>query len=121
MVVGKGGQVQTITLDLSSSGNWYDLVVTSADKYGKNGKNGKNNLSHEEIVEATTTASFYRRFMGRMETGKDSITDPAMAAGKLFGWVLPCGCCGLHLYSHIVCCLYGHRFLLLLLLLLVLT
>ncbi|MBL7737472.1 MAG: DUF756 domain-containing protein, partial [Chitinophagaceae bacterium] len=40
---------------LKSSGNWYDFSVTSADGY-------------------------LRRFAGRLETGKHSVSDPAMAA-----------------------------------------
>ena len=34
-----------------------------------------------------SAGDFARRFMGRMETGKDTISDPAMAAG-LPGWAL---------------------------------
>jgi len=41
----------------SGSGNWYDFTVRD------------------------TTLGFQRRFMGRMETGKDTISDPAMGAG----------------------------------------
>jgi phospholipase C len=51
------------TLDVSSVGNWYDLsaVVDSTDA-------------------SVTAPQFARRFMGRMETGKDTTTDPAMGA-----------------------------------------
>jgi len=40
---------------VASSGNWYDFTVTTPDG-----------------------GNFIRRAMGRLETGKDSITDPAM-------------------------------------------
>jgi phospholipase C len=50
------GEVREIKWDLSSSSNWYDLTVTHAD-------------------------CFQRRFGGRMETGVDGISDPAMGAG----------------------------------------
>ena len=63
-----GGQPQTITVkkgqntatsfDVSKSGNWYDIAVTT---------------SNEKL--------FLRRFMGKMETGKDTTTDPAMGRG----------------------------------------
>ena len=44
-------------MNLSSSGNWYDFTVTSNCYPGE----------------------FLTRYMGRMETGHDSISDPAMA------------------------------------------
>jgi phospholipase C len=50
--VAAGGLV-VLPLKLSTSGNWYDFTVSS------------NNFS--------------RRFAGRMETGKDGISDPAFA------------------------------------------
>jgi phospholipase C len=40
---------------VADSGNWYDFVVTCAASPG-----------------------FVRRFAGRMETGKDAVSDPAM-------------------------------------------
>ena len=55
------GQTVNWQLDVSPSGQWYDLTVTE-----------------QPTVVAST---FQRRFMGRMEIGKDSISDPAMAAG----------------------------------------
>jgi phospholipase C len=45
----------TLDWDLSSSGYWYDFTITGDD-------------------------GFERRFAGRMETGRDSVSDPAMAA-----------------------------------------
>jgi phospholipase C len=39
--------------DVSTSGNWYDVTLRTAQGFG-------------------------RRFAGRMETGKDSVSDPAM-------------------------------------------
>lgn len=42
------------------SGNWYDLTVT---------------------VSGSGAVCLYRRYMGRMETGVDTISDPAMANG----------------------------------------
>lgn len=55
------GQTLNWKLDVSSSGQWYDLTVTE-----------------QPTVVAST---FQRRFMGRLEIGKDSISDPAMGAG----------------------------------------
>ena len=51
-----GGFTATVNVDVSSSGRWYDLTVSVG-------------------------ASLERRFMGRIENGTESITDPAMAAG----------------------------------------
>jgi len=45
--------------DIGASGNWYDFTVTTPN----------------------FDTHFVRRFMGRVETGKVSITDPAMATG----------------------------------------
>ena len=47
----------TMWFDLQGSGNWYDFTAQNGDQ------------------------SYQRRFMGRVETGKDTISDPAMAAG----------------------------------------
>lgn len=52
--------------NLRESGNWYDLSVT-----------------------ASCSPSFSRRFMGRMENGKDSISDPAMAIVPILDEVHP--------------------------------
>ena len=70
-----GNSGETVTIDsetnvnekyiersVKSSGYWYDYVVR---------------LTHSSINDGVV--SFERRFMGRVETGKDSITDPAMA------------------------------------------
>jgi len=53
--VGPGGDTQSLSWDLAASGQWYDFTVTAA--------------------------GFERRFAGRMETGEDAISDPAMAQG----------------------------------------
>jgi phospholipase C len=55
-----------VPLNVTASGFWYDLSVDAA------------------VGAAPSPSSpllFHRRFMGRMETGADSISDPAMAAG----------------------------------------
>jgi phospholipase C len=51
----RAGAHETVIIDLQQSGGWYDFSV--------------NLQHHPEIV---------RRFAGRVETGKESITDPAM-------------------------------------------
>lgn len=50
------GKTHTQQWDLQESAQWYDFEVTSAQD-----------------------SSFYRRFAGRVETGEDSVTDPAQA------------------------------------------
>lgn len=52
-----------ITWPTKASGGWYDLLVT---------------------CDAEPT--FTRRFAGRMETGADSITDPAMSGAAIMSW-----------------------------------
>ncbi|QKJ32495.1 phospholipase C, phosphocholine-specific [Mucilaginibacter mali] len=49
------GKKQTIHIDLKKSANWYDLTVSTAQ-------------------------GFSHRFAGRVETGKPTVSDPAMAA-----------------------------------------
>ncbi|RZT42143.1 phosphocholine-specific phospholipase C [Cupriavidus agavae] len=49
------GATQTLNWSLEASGSWYDFAVTSS-----------------------SDPTFYRRFAGRVETGRDSVTDPAM-------------------------------------------
>lgn len=58
------GASKALPFDMSSVGNWYDFTAALG-----------------------SAGDFARRFMGRMETGKDTISDPAMAAG-LPGWAL---------------------------------
>ena len=56
LAAGRGtAEVGSVVLDTERSGNWYDVTVTSA--------------AHP---------SFSRRFMGHMETGKTTTSDPAM-------------------------------------------
>jgi len=68
-IVAAGGSA-SVRIDVSSSGRWYDLTVAAqpaaAGSYRRS---------------AAAYAPLERRFMGRMENGEASITDPAMAAG----------------------------------------
>ena len=50
------GTTKTQHWDLDDARQWYDFEVTSSND-----------------------SSFYRRFAGRLETGLDSVTDPAQA------------------------------------------
>jgi len=59
-----GGAAPTaVPVPVKASAQWYDLSVSATSSTGA------------ALVWA-------RRFMGRMETGADSTSDPAMAAGK---------------------------------------
>lgn len=62
VVVSAGASVQQVVFT-GDSGNWYDLSVLLTSP-----------LSAE-------SSCYARRFMGRMETGKDGVSDPAMGAG----------------------------------------
>ena len=57
------GNELTQVISTGVSGNWYDLSVSLA-----------------------SSECFFRRYLGRMETGKDTISDPAMGAGKAGLW-----------------------------------
>ena len=52
-------------ISIESSGNWYDFTVKSAS-----------------ICSGKVVATFTRTYMGKMETGKQTITDPAMAGNS---------------------------------------
>jgi phospholipase C len=54
------GAAYSKSVPTASSGNWYDLTVA---------------------VSSGGTSCLTRRYMGRMETGADTVSDPAMAAG----------------------------------------
>lgn len=54
------GESKEISFNVKDSGNWYDLIVKTEKQL------------HD-------TDCFTRRFAGRLETGQDSISDPAMA------------------------------------------
>jgi phospholipase C len=56
-----GRDEQSLRWNLDATGWWYDLVVTSA-----------------------SDPSFLRRFAGRMETGRHSVSDPAMGLADSF-------------------------------------
>jgi len=58
IAVDAGARV-VVPVDVGGSGNWYDLEVTAI---------------------GGAAFAYKRRCMGRMETGKDTISDPAMAA-----------------------------------------
>ena len=50
----------TLSFDISASGNWYDFSAS--------------------VMGDGDVKCYDRRFAGRMETGKDTISDPAMSA-----------------------------------------
>ncbi len=52
-----GGDTETLYLDLRASHGWYDVRVT-----------------------VDTDSAFERRFAGRVETGRDGVSDPALSA-----------------------------------------
>lgn len=54
------GESKTLSWDLSDSEHWYDFVITCAELPG-----------------------YSRRFAGRVETGKDGVSDPAMGQQDL--------------------------------------
>jgi phospholipase C len=57
----KGNSDISIRWNLDANGQWYDFVVT-----------------------CDADASFYRRFAGRLETGRHSVSDPAMGLADRF-------------------------------------
>jgi phospholipase C len=57
----KAGESKSFSISTLNSGNWYDISVSQVDS---------------KEVEC-----YFRRFLGRMETGKDTVSDPAMSEG----------------------------------------
>eukprot|EP01087_Luapelamoeba_hula_P016306 TRINITY_DN5011_c0_g1_i2.p1 TRINITY_DN5011_c0_g1~~TRINITY_DN5011_c0_g1_i2.p1 ORF type:complete len:748 (+),score=82.97 TRINITY_DN5011_c0_g1_i2:70-2313(+) len=57
---------QSLAIDVSKSGSWYDFTVAMIPFSG----------------DCPIRAAFSRTFMGRMETGRYTTSDPAMATGK---------------------------------------
>lgn len=56
-------------INVAGSGNWYDFTVQTTSS-----------------CDGKTTATFSRTFMGKMETGRQTTTDPAMAGkSKIIG------------------------------------
>ena len=68
------GSSSTISFDISNAGYWYDVSIS-------------------------VSSCYLRRSMGRMETNKDSISDPAMSAG-LPGLWSGVSNTGIHTYIH---------------------
>ena len=85
--VAAGTKVE-LKVDVSASGNWYDLTVGVVDP-----SVGVDLLKVSAFLSRTasedgrpgpstgSTSCHVRRFMGRMETGLDTISDPAMGKG----------------------------------------
>ena len=74
-VVVNSGQTIEYRIDTTASGNWYDLSITVDDASDE----VKHHVS--DSIASSTSSSYFRRFMGRFETGQDSISDPAMGQG----------------------------------------
>jgi len=75
-IVVNSGQTIEFRIDTTASGNWYDLSVTTIDTIDTKHVSGS----------MSTSASYFRRFLGRFETGKDTISDPAMGQGLQGLW-----------------------------------
>lgn len=67
VVVGQGGPAAAVTVNVTPSANWYDLTVS---------------LVPTSSCGLPSGAAFTRRFMGHMENGKTTTSDPAMAAAS---------------------------------------
>ena len=57
----KGGDDASMRWSLDATGNWYDFVVS-----------------------CDADPAFYRRFAGRVEIGRHSVSDPAMGLADRF-------------------------------------
>jgi len=64
-VIVQPGQTNSFRVSLASSQQWYDISVSATSTNQAN---------------SASSAGFYRRFVGRMETGLDTTSDPAMSA-----------------------------------------
>ena len=81
VVVPGGSTVIQRSVDVSGSGNWYDLSVTVAASTTPTTSSSLSSSSSSSSSGGSVKFAFLRRFMGRMETGVDSISDPAMSTG----------------------------------------
>lgn len=72
-IIVQPGETIEFFIDTSISGNWYDLTVTLS--------------TTTTTTINSSSSSFLRRFMGRMETNKDTISDPAMGYGLPGLWM----------------------------------
>lgn len=86
------GTTTSRSFDMSSVGHWYDFTVTAVPSTAaaatRHATRAQQVVKHAAasgrppVVAAAATYPFERRAMGRMETGVDTISDPAMAVGK---------------------------------------
>ena len=76
----KAGASATFDVDVSASSNWYDLTVGVGSSVTDRGAGAGIRPS------MGATADVARRYMGRLENGRDGISDPAMGAGARSMW-----------------------------------
>jgi len=76
----KKGEADQLEIDVSASSNWYDFTVGVGDDVTDRGDGTGLRPS------MGASADVARRFMGRLENGKDGTSDPAMAAGVRSMW-----------------------------------
>lgn len=79
-VAGGGGSVRR-SFDVSGSGRWYDFAATVASSgSGSDSSALATGAVSPRALLAPAATSFLRRFMGRMEDGTPSTSDPAPAS-----------------------------------------
>ena len=76
----KAGDSADFDIDVSGSSNWYDLSVSVGSDITECGEGAGVRPS------MGGTANIARRFMGRLENGRDGTSDPAMGAGLRSMW-----------------------------------
>ncbi len=67
-----------VRIPVAVSGNWYDLSVVGTMSSGHSDSEAR---AQSSPASDAPPPLFLRRFAGRMETGRDTVSDPAMAAG----------------------------------------
>lgn len=76
----KAGASATFDIDVSASSNWYDLTIGVGDDVTDRGDGSGLRPS------MGAKADVARRYMGRLENGRDGTSDPAMGAGARSMW-----------------------------------
>lgn len=76
----KKGSADQLEIDVSASSNWYDFTIGVGDDVTDRGEGSGLRPS------MGASADVARRYMGRLENGKDGTSDPAMAAGVRSMW-----------------------------------
>jgi phospholipase C len=78
-VAGGGSTSNPVSVGVADAGNWYDVTITVQEPAGD--MTNSRDAGKVPRASARNSRVWSRRFMGKMETGKETTTDPAMGKG----------------------------------------